>query len=1010
MPSQSFSGRSKEDLVVVARLSGLLSDEQAQRMTRPALARFLEKAQAEAEQAAQRQAAGAGGQTDTVDTPSSILPRKPAGRRRKADAQADSQPELTAIIAESAPAVPAAPIASAVSAPAAPITSAEPVPVESPAPVFDAFAETPAPAPTGKPAPRSRRTSARTVAADEAKTNAAPSAAASDIATPSPEAYAADARSTEIPEAAAPIIATPASEAAAMPAAPVSPLNLDANEAAVPASAAAMPAERPAVRPTRRVGARKGARQMEAAPFLANQQIPVEFQPADAAAPAAAAPVSNFEATGFPVAEPAELNALEPVEPTAAQAAAVTAQTERSSTTGTAAHEEAAVMLPAAEILNERPHKRPGRPPKKMTVAPPAPAPAPVFAPALAPVPAPTAAPAAPDRIRTGRSFGPTVGEAGRQPARSDAFQSAAQPHVQHARPDDSSRPQSRNAFSPGDRMSGQDQSYNRHDRHVHLPGGHAAHHSIIPAHHTLTPPATSPDAQDGEMGNVRADDRQGTASSRQESFQERPSAGPGGQFATTSASVGPADIGRVQGQGQGLGQAGPQRGQMYNASGKAVRPAEEGYAEIGEPFAEGDIQPAGQPGQSRFEGDAGKSRRAFVETGEMVSGVLEIMPDGYGFLRKDNYLQGAKDIYVPPQYIRRFNLRQGDLVVGPGKVQRETDRYQALLYIKEVNGLPPERMIRRPNFDKLTPIYPDERFILETNRNELSTRIIDLVAPIGKGQRGMIVSPPKAGKTILLQKIANAISINNPDVKLIVLLIDERPEEVTDMQRSINGEVVFSTFDKTPENHVKVTELVLERAMRLVELDQDVVILLDSITRMGRAYNLTINPTGRTLSGGLDPGALYGPKRFFGAARNIEGGGSLTIIATALIDTGSRMDEVIFEEFKGTGNMEVYLDRKMSEKRIFPAIDINRSGTRREELLLTTKELDAVWSIRKAFSQLDTSSVTEMIINLLMKTNNNQHFVSSINVSLNDKNVFEAMRGTRPGQTQNGHASKPET
>jgi transcription termination factor Rho len=267
-----------------------------------------------------------------------------------------------------------------------------------------------------------------------------------------------------------------------------------------------------------------------------------------------------------------------------------------------------------------------------------------------------------------------------------------------------------------------------------------------------------------------------------------------------------------------------------------------------------------------------------------------------------------------------------------------------------------------------------------------------------------MIVSPPKAGKTILLQKIANAISTNNPDVKLIVLLIDERPEEVTDMQRSINGEVVFSTFDKTPENHVKVTELVLERAMRLVELKQDVVILLDSMTRLARAYNLTITPTGRTLSGGLDPGALYGPKRFFGAARNIENGGSLTIIATSLIETGSRMDEVIFEEFKGTGNMEVYLDRKLSEKRIFPAIDINRSGTRREELLLSDKELDAVWTIRKAFGQLDTAAVTETIINLLLKTQTNQQFISSINVSFNDKNVFDAMRGTRPGQT-NGNA-----
>ena len=382
----------------------------------------------------------------------------------------------------------------------------------------------------------------------------------------------------------------------------------------------------------------------------------------------------------------------------------------------------------------------------------------------------------------------------------------------------------------------------------------------------------------------------------------------------------------------------------------------------------------------------------------ELYYGVLEIMSEGYGFLRRENYLQGQNDVYVPVQYIRRFGLRPGDYVVGPCRPKRDSDRYQALQYIKEVNGLPPEKMIRRPNFDRLTPIYPDERYVLETSKTELSTRIIDLVAPIGKGQRGMIVSPPKAGKTILLQKIANSISVNNPDSKLIVLLIDERPEEVTDMQRSINGEVVYSTFDKTPENHVRITELVLERAMRLVELGQDVVILLDSITRLSRAYNLTINPTGRTLSGGLDPGALYGPKRFFGAARNIENGGSLTIIATSLIETGSRMDEVIFEEFKGTGNMEVYLDRKLSEKRIFPAIDINRSGTRREELLLTSIELDAVWTIRKAFGQLDTAAVTEMIISLLLKTAHNSQFVQSVNVSFNDKAVFEAMRGTRPG------------
>ena len=413
----------------------------------------------------------------------------------------------------------------------------------------------------------------------------------------------------------------------------------------------------------------------------------------------------------------------------------------------------------------------------------------------------------------------------------------------------------------------------------------------------------------------------------------------------------------------------------------------------------------ASETGAAKSE-DATSSKekeRPSYDSGEEVTGVMEIMPDGYGFLRRDNYLQGPKDIYVPPQFIRRFNLREGDLVSGPTRIQRDQDRYQALYFIKTVNGVAPEQMMRRPHFDRLTPIYPNERFNLETTKRELSTRIIDLVAPIGKGQRGMIVSPPKAGKTILLQKIANAISINNPEAKLIVLLIDERPEEVTDMQRSIKGEVVYSTFDKTPENHVKITELVLERAERLVEMGEDVIILMDSLTRMARAYNLTINPTGRTLSGGLDPGALYGPKRFFGAARNIEGGGSLTIVATALIDTGSRMDEVIFEEFKGTGNMEVYLDRKLSEKRIFPAIDINRSGTRREELLLSKDELEAIWSIRKAFGQLDSSNVTETIMNLLMKTNDNQHFVSSINVSLNNKSLYESMKSSlnKSGRTE---------
>ena len=391
------------------------------------------------------------------------------------------------------------------------------------------------------------------------------------------------------------------------------------------------------------------------------------------------------------------------------------------------------------------------------------------------------------------------------------------------------------------------------------------------------------------------------------------------------------------------------------------------------------------------------EDEQAAEKSKEFVTGVLEVMPEGYGFLRLENYIQSNRDIYVPPQYIRRFNLRTGDMVNGPVRQQRDNDRYRALYYIKEVNEEAPEKMIRRPVFDRLTPIYPLERYKLETEREELSTRVIDLVCPIGKGQRGMIVSPPKAGKTILLQKIANAITVNNPEVKLIVLLIDERPEEVTDMQRSIAGEVAYSTFDKTPENHVRITELVLERAMRLVELGHDVVILLDSITRMGRAYNLTINPTGRTLSGGLDPGALYGPKRFFGAARNIENGGSLTIIATALVETGSRMDEVIFEEFKGTGNMEVILDRKLADKRIYPAIDVTRSGTRREELLLSERELDAMWILRKTFAQLETAAVTENMLNLLMKTRDNTQFVASINVSMTDKSLFDAMRGGAP-------------
>jgi transcription termination factor Rho len=353
-------------------------------------------------------------------------------------------------------------------------------------------------------------------------------------------------------------------------------------------------------------------------------------------------------------------------------------------------------------------------------------------------------------------------------------------------------------------------------------------------------------------------------------------------------------------------------------------------------------------------------------------------MPDGYGFLRYDNYLAGNNDIYISQSQIRRFSLKTGDLVKGKTRRTKESDKYKALLYVTAVNGMDPELTINRRPFEELTPIYPNKRITLENKRNtkDLATRLIDLVSPIGMGQRGLIVSPPKAGKTTLLKNIANNISVNYPDIYLIVLLIDERPEEVTDMQRSIDGDVVYSTFDELPEHHTKVAEMVLERAQRLVEQKRDVVILLDSITRLARAYNQTVPSTGRILSGGLDSSALHKPKRFFGSARNIEEGGSLTIIATALVETGSRMDDVIYEEFKGTGNMEIHLDRKMSEKRIFPAVDIYKSGTRREELLMSQKELEGVWAIRKNLSEGRPDRVTEIIINDLMRTNTNDEFI----------------------------------
>ncbi len=383
--------------------------------------------------------------------------------------------------------------------------------------------------------------------------------------------------------------------------------------------------------------------------------------------------------------------------------------------------------------------------------------------------------------------------------------------------------------------------------------------------------------------------------------------------------------------------------------------------------------QPADRRGQKRSE---------LMVSGEdnIVSGVLEVLPDnGFGFLRGENYLSTPKDVYVSPTQIRRFNLKTGDKVTGIARPPKEEEKFPALIYVQHVNDDTPDKAIRRKPFEYLTPIFPQERIRLEHRQQDYAMRLVDLIAPIGKGQRGLIVAPPKAGKTTLLKDIANNIETNHPEITLIVLLIDERPEEVTDMKRSIKGDVVYSTFDQVPEHHAKVAEIVLERAQRLVEQNKDVVVLLDSITRLARAYNLTVPPSGRTLSGGLDPSALHKPKKFFGAARNIENGGSLTILATALVETGSRMDDVIYEEFKGTGNMELHLDRKLQEKRIFPAIDIHKSGTRKEELLHTPKELEAVWKIRREFANQTTQDVTEQLINQLIRAKDNADFIEMI-------------------------------
>lgn len=370
----------------------------------------------------------------------------------------------------------------------------------------------------------------------------------------------------------------------------------------------------------------------------------------------------------------------------------------------------------------------------------------------------------------------------------------------------------------------------------------------------------------------------------------------------------------------------------------------------------------------------------AELDSGIEANGILEVMPEGFGFIRCENYLPGENDVYVAPSQIRRFNLKTGDIIVGSKRVKTATEKFAALLYINNVNGYPLSVIEKRPNFENLTPIFPNERLHLETlGRTSTAMRVTDLLSPIGKGQRGMIVSPPKAGKTTLLKQVATAITKNHPEMRLIILLIDERPEEVTDIKESVVGdkvEVIYSTFDELPERHKRVSEMVIERAKRLVETGEDVIILLDSITRLARAYNLVVPPSGRTLSGGLDPAALHMPKRFFGAARNMREGGSLTVLATALIETGSRMDDVIYEEFKGTGNMELVLDRKLSEKRIFPAIDILRSGTRRDDLLLTAEESDAVDIIHKATNSQKPEESVERILDLFARTKSNREFV----------------------------------
>lgn len=412
-----------------------------------------------------------------------------------------------------------------------------------------------------------------------------------------------------------------------------------------------------------------------------------------------------------------------------------------------------------------------------------------------------------------------------------------------------------------------------------------------------------------------------------------------------------------------------------YNQNNREEEQRQEPHQEAGQEMRQEPLRQEARP-ETRQEP---RQETSTLDSGQEACGILEVMPDGFGFIRSDNYMPGDSDVYVSPSQIRRFGLKTGDIIRGNTRVKSATEKFSALLYLKSVNNLPLDQIMRRGNFEDMTPVFPDERLRLERPGGSMAMRIVDLVSPIGKGQRGMIVSPPKAGKTTLLKDAAKSILRNNPEMYLIILLIDERPEEVTDIKEAIQGsnvEVIYSTFDEQPEHHKRVSEMVIERAKRLVESKKDVTIFIDSITRLARAYNLTVPPSGRTLSGGIDPAALYMPKRFFGAARNMREGGSLTILATALVDTGSKMDDVVYEEFKGTGNMELVLDRKLQERRVFPAIDIAKSGTRREDLLLTPDEQEAVYNMRKALNGMKSEEAVENILNMFARTRNNGELI----------------------------------